>query len=40
MFAIELDMFSIGTIEIPTPTKSVSKLIHIPDLSIVEPIPK
>jgi hypothetical protein len=40
MFATELDMFSIGTIEVPTHTKLVFKLVHIPYLSIAEPVPK
>jgi hypothetical protein len=40
MFVTKLDMFSIGTIEVPTHTKLILKLVHIPYLSIVEPVPK
>jgi hypothetical protein len=34
MFVIELDLFLIGTIEIPNHTKLILKLVHIIDLSI------
>ncbi len=34
MFTTKLDMFSIGTIEIPMHIEPVSKAIHILDLSI------
>jgi hypothetical protein len=34
MFVTKLDLFSIGTIEVLTHTKLVSKPIHIPNLSI------
>jgi hypothetical protein len=40
MFAIELDLFSIGTIIIPIHTELVSKLAYIPNLSISKSIPK
>jgi hypothetical protein len=40
MFATKLDLFSIGTIEIPTHTELVSKLIHIPNLSLANLVPK
>jgi hypothetical protein len=40
MFATELDLFSIGTIELPIHTKSVFKLIHIIDLNIIKPVSK
>ncbi len=40
MFATKLDLFSIGTIEVPTHTEVVSKPIHTPNLSITNPIPK
>ncbi len=40
MFATKLDLFSIGTIEVSTHTKLVSKPIHTPNLSIIDPIPK
>jgi hypothetical protein len=33
-------MFSIWIIEVPTHIKSVSKLIHMPNLNIIEPVPK
>jgi hypothetical protein len=32
MFAIKLDMFSIGTIAIPTHTEHVPKLVYILDI--------
>jgi hypothetical protein len=35
MFATRLDLFSIGTIKIPTHIEPVSKPIHIPNLSIL-----
>jgi hypothetical protein len=34
MFAIELNMFVIGTITVPTYTKPILKLVYIPNLSI------
>jgi hypothetical protein len=40
MFATELDMFSLGTITILIHTKLVPKLVYIPDIVIVGPIPK
>jgi hypothetical protein len=40
MFAIELDMFSIGTIKVPIHIELVSKPICIPNLSIAKPFPK
>jgi hypothetical protein len=40
MFVIGLDLFSIGTIKIPTHIEPVSKLVHIPNLSIAHSIPK
>jgi hypothetical protein len=40
MFATELDLFSMGTIEIPTHTELVSKLVCILDLSITKPVSK
>jgi hypothetical protein len=40
MFAIELDLFSIGTITIPTHIEHVPKLVYIPYIVIIEPIPK
>jgi hypothetical protein len=40
MFVTELDMFSIRTIEVPTHTKSIFKLVHILDFSIAKPVPK
>jgi hypothetical protein len=40
MFAIELNLFSIGTIVIPTHTEFVPKLIYIPAISIVELVQK
>ncbi len=40
MFAIELDLFSIGTIAIPTHTKLVSKLNCILDLRITQQVQK
>jgi hypothetical protein len=36
MFAIELDLFSIQTIGIPTQTELASKLDHILDIGMVE----
>jgi hypothetical protein len=36
MFAIELDLFLIWTIRVPTQTKLVSKLDHISDIGMVE----
>jgi hypothetical protein len=40
MFTTKFDLFSIGTIEVPTNTKLVLKLVHILDLIIVESVPK
>jgi hypothetical protein len=40
MFAIELDMFSIGTIKVPIYIKPVFKLVCIPNLSIEKSFPK
>jgi hypothetical protein len=40
MFATKLDLFSIGTIEVSTHTKLVSKPIHTPNLNTTYPIPK
>jgi hypothetical protein len=40
MFVMELDMFSIRTIKVPTDIKSIFKLVHIPDLSIAKPVAK
>jgi hypothetical protein len=40
MFAIKLDLFSIGTIVVPTHTKHVPKLVYIPYIGIIEPIQK
>jgi len=40
MFATELDLFSIGTIELPIHTKSGFKPIHIIDLNIIKPVSK
>jgi hypothetical protein len=40
MFAIELDLFSIGTMTIPTHIKHVAKPIYIPYIVIIELIPK
>jgi hypothetical protein len=40
MFIIGLDLFSIRTIKIPTHIELVSKPVHIPNLSIADPIPK
>jgi len=40
MFVIGLDLFSIGTIKIPTHIEPVSKLVHRPNLSIAHSIPK
>jgi hypothetical protein len=40
MFVIKLDLFSIGTIIIPIHIELVSKLAHIPNLSISKSIPK
>jgi hypothetical protein len=36
MFAIELGLFSIWTIGIPTQTELISKLNHISDIEMVE----
>jgi hypothetical protein len=36
MFTTKLDLFSIGTIEVPTHTKPI----FIPNLSIIKPVPK
>ncbi len=40
MFAIKLDMFSIGTIKVPIHTELVFKPIHIIDLNIIKPVSK
>jgi len=40
MFAIELNMFSIGTIVVPTHTKPIPKPVYIPDIGRAEPIQK
>jgi hypothetical protein len=40
MFATKLDLFSIGTIKVPIHTEPISKLVHIPDLSIAKPVLK
>jgi hypothetical protein len=40
MFAIKLDLFSIGTIIIPTHIELVFKLAYIPNLSISKLVPK
>ncbi len=40
MFAIELNMFSIGTIVVPTHTELVLKSTILPDFSITKPVPK
>jgi hypothetical protein len=40
MFTTKLDLFSIGTIEIPTHIELVSKPIHILDLNITKLVPK
>jgi hypothetical protein len=40
IFATELDRLSIGTVKIPIHIEPIFMLVHIPDLSIVEPIPK
>jgi hypothetical protein len=40
MFVTEWDLFSIGTIEVPTHTELVSKPICIPYLSITKSVPK
>jgi hypothetical protein len=40
MFAIELDMFSIGTIKVPIYIEPVFKLVCIPNLSIEKSFPK
>jgi len=40
MFATRLDLFSIGTIAIPTHTKPIPKPVHILNIIMVEPILK
>jgi hypothetical protein len=40
MFATKLDLFSIGTIEVPTHIELISKLIYILDLKTTKLIPK
>jgi hypothetical protein len=40
MFTTKLDLFSIGTIEVPTHTRPITKPIFIPNLSIIKPVPK
>jgi len=40
MFVTELDLFFNGTIEVPIHIELVSKLIHIPNLNIVDLIKK
>jgi hypothetical protein len=40
MFATKLDLFLIGTIEVPTHIELVSKPIHIPYLNITKLVPK
>jgi hypothetical protein len=40
MFATKLDMSPIKTIEIPTRTKSISKLVHITYLNIIKLVVK
>jgi hypothetical protein len=40
MFCHKLDLFSIGTIEVPTHTKLISKPIYILYLNTTKPIPK
>jgi hypothetical protein len=40
MFVIELDLFLIGTIKVPTHTKLILKLVYILDFSIEEFVPK
>jgi hypothetical protein len=40
MFAIKLDLFSIGTIVVPTHVEPVSKIIYIQDLNIAKLVPK
>jgi len=40
MFVTKLDLFSIGTIEVPTHTELISKPVHIPNLSMVDSVPK
>jgi hypothetical protein len=40
MFVIKLDLFAIGTIEVPIHIELVSKPIHIPDLNITKLVPK
>jgi hypothetical protein len=39
MFATELDLLLIGTIEVPIHTKLISKLVHIIDFSIAKLVP-
>jgi hypothetical protein len=40
MFATKLELFSIGTIVVPTHTKSIFKSTCILDISIIEQVPK
>jgi hypothetical protein len=40
MFATKLELFSIGTIEVPIHTELISKPVHIPNHSMVDLIPK
>jgi hypothetical protein len=40
MFAIELNMFSIGTIVVPTHIELVLKSTFLPNFSIAKPVPK
>jgi hypothetical protein len=40
MFTTKLILFSIRTITVPTHTKSISKLMYIPNFSIIESVPK
>jgi hypothetical protein len=39
MFATKLDLLSIGTIKVPIHIEPIFKPVHIPNLSIVEPVP-
>jgi hypothetical protein len=40
MFAIKLDLFSIGTIAVPTHTEHVPKLVYIPNIGIIKLVQK
>jgi hypothetical protein len=40
MFTTKLILFSVITIAVPTHTKSIFKLVYIPNFSIIESVPK